>query len=198
VIVKKESRGRGRPRAFDRDVALDQAQALFHAHGYEGVGVAALSDAMGVNPPSLYAAFGSKVALYGEVLDRYAHASPLMDIFATPGIDPVAALSALLRDAARIYSGNPATMGCMVLEGGRSTDTDAACCARQYRDGSVQMVRDFIARSHPDQADVVADYVATVMSGLSDGARAGHATERLTAIADMAALAIAAKLAPGA
>ncbi|MAN11661.1 MAG: TetR family transcriptional regulator, partial [Sphingobium sp.] len=36
-------RKRGRPRAFDRDRALDQAQALFHVHGYEGVGVAALA-----------------------------------------------------------------------------------------------------------------------------------------------------------
>ena len=86
--------------------------------------------------------------------------------------------------------------GCLVLENGRSTDADAACRARGCRDVSVATIRDFVARSHPEQAQVVADYVAAVMSGLSSDARAGHATERLVAIADMAALAIRAMLEP--
>ena len=47
MIDKQISKRRGRPRAFDRDEALGKAQALFHAHGYEGVGVAALAEAMG-------------------------------------------------------------------------------------------------------------------------------------------------------
>lgn len=193
---KIKARGRGRPRAFDRDMALDQAQALFHAQGYEGVGVAALAEAMGINPPSLYAAFGSKAALYAEVLDRYSRASPLTEPLAVPGVEPTAALADLLRKAARIYSADPATAGCLVLEGERSTDADAACRARSCKDASVQDLRSFIAAIHPDKANVVADYVAAVMSGLSADARAGHSTERLSAVADMAALAIAAMLPP--
>ena len=193
---KIKVRGRGRPRAFDRDMALDQAQALFHAQGYEGVGVAALAEAMGINPPSLYAAFGSKAALYAEVLDRYSRASPLTEPLAVPGIEPATALANLLRKAARIYSADPATAGCLVLEGERSTDADASCRARSCKDASVQNLRSFIAATHPDKADVVADYVAAVMSGLSADARAGHSTERLSAVADMAALAIAAMLPP--
>ena len=177
-------------------MALDQAQALFHAHGYEGVGVAALAEAMGVNPPSLYAAFGSKVALFEEILARYSKASPLSEPLTMPDVGPAEALATLLRRAAAFYSADPATAGCLVLEGGRSTDTDAACRARGCRDKGVATMRDFIAATHPDKAQVVADYVAAVMSGMSADARAGHSTERLTAIADMAVLAISAMLKP--
>jgi len=57
-------------------------------------------------------------------------------------------------------------------------------------------IRDFIACTHPQKADVVADYVAAVMSGMSADARAGHPPERLAAVADMATLAIRAMLEP--
>lgn len=188
--TKIKSRSRGRPRAFDRDAALDQAQAMFHAHGYEGVGVAALAEAMGVNPPSLYGAFGSKIGLYEEVLRRYSDASPLTDPLDRSGVDTAAALSDLLVRAAIVYSADPKAPGCMALEGERSTDSDAACLARGCRDQNVRLLRDFIGSTHPEKADVVADYVAAVMSGLSADARGGHSTERLIAVADMAGLAI--------
>jgi AcrR family transcriptional regulator len=62
---------RGRPRAFDIDKALDSALELFWRHGYEGTSLAALTEAMGVNVPSLYAAFGNKEELFKKALDRY-------------------------------------------------------------------------------------------------------------------------------
>ena len=49
---------RGRPRTFDRGEALDTALNLFWRHGYEGTSVAMLAVAIGINVPSLYAAFG--------------------------------------------------------------------------------------------------------------------------------------------
>lgn len=62
---------RGRPRSFDREAALEQALRLFWERGYEATSVADLTAAMGIRPPSLYAAFGDKSALFGEVVDRY-------------------------------------------------------------------------------------------------------------------------------
>src|SRR5256885_9967527 len=62
---------KGRPREFDADKALDAALLLFWRHGYEGTSLAALTDAMGINVPSLYAAFGNKESLFRMVLDRY-------------------------------------------------------------------------------------------------------------------------------
>ena len=62
----------GRPRSFDLDQALDQAMQVFWQKGYEGASLPDLTEAMGINRPSLYAAFGNKEGLFRQVLDRYA------------------------------------------------------------------------------------------------------------------------------
>ena len=62
---------RGRPRAFDRDAALEKATRVFWRKGYEATSIADLVDAMGIGSTSLYAAFGSKDALFAEALGYY-------------------------------------------------------------------------------------------------------------------------------
>ena len=62
----------GRPRAFDMDQALDRALDVFWRKGYEGASTCDLTAAMGINPPSLYAAFDNKEGLFRKALDRYA------------------------------------------------------------------------------------------------------------------------------
>jgi len=61
----------GRPPAFDRDRALDRAMRVFWRKGFEGTSLNDLTSAMGIRPPSLYAAFGNKQALFEEALGRY-------------------------------------------------------------------------------------------------------------------------------
>jgi AcrR family transcriptional regulator len=61
----------GRPRGFDRDAALEAAMLLFWRKGFAATSMNDLCDAMGVNSPSLYAAFGSKEALYLEAIEHY-------------------------------------------------------------------------------------------------------------------------------
>src|SRR3990170_7485783 len=61
----------GRPRAFDADQVLDRALQVFWRKGYEGATLCDLTKAMGINPPSLYAAFGNKEGLFRKALDRY-------------------------------------------------------------------------------------------------------------------------------
>ncbi len=73
AAMKKNPGGaqRGRPRMFDRDAMLQKALMLFWEHGYEGVSVSQLVEEMGITPPSLYAAFGSKEGLYREAVALY-------------------------------------------------------------------------------------------------------------------------------
>jgi AcrR family transcriptional regulator len=67
----KIARPRGRPRSFDREAALDRAMGVFWQKGFEGASLADLTKAMGINPPSLYAAFGDKERLFLEAVERY-------------------------------------------------------------------------------------------------------------------------------
>ncbi len=73
-------RPRGRPRGFDADEALAQAMATFWRHGFSATSLDILSEATGLNRPSLYGAFGDKHALYLLSLQRYtAEAVAAMD-----------------------------------------------------------------------------------------------------------------------
>src|SRR5215472_10707400 len=64
-------RVRGRPRSFDFDAALDRAMMLFWRQGYEPTSMSDLGRVMGLNAPSIYAAFGNKEGLFLRVLERY-------------------------------------------------------------------------------------------------------------------------------
>src|SRR5438067_11611084 len=61
----------GRTRQFDVDEALDRALEVFWARGYEGASLPELTGAMGINRPSMYAAFGNKQSLFCKALHRY-------------------------------------------------------------------------------------------------------------------------------
>ncbi|MEZ6002637.1 MAG: TetR/AcrR family transcriptional regulator [Planctomycetota bacterium] len=64
-----------RPRAFDIDEALDQAQAVFWARGYDATTTAELAAAMGIQKGSLFHAFGDKRSLFVRTLTRYLEGS---------------------------------------------------------------------------------------------------------------------------
>jgi TetR/AcrR family transcriptional repressor for divergent bdcA len=196
VSATQNSKNRGRPRAFDVDHALETAQALFHDRGYEGVGIAALTQALGIAPPSFYAAFGSKVGLFERVLARYAASGLPIDELLAEGRDPVEALGALLESAARAYTTDPQAAGCLVLESARAgADPDSAGRARDLKEASRTRIADFVAATHPGQGDVVADYVQCLMSGLSAASREGWDEARLLGTARAGTMAIRAMLA---
>lgn len=190
--TKKTSRPRGRPRGFDPDQAVATAQALFHARGYDAVSVADVTDALGINPPSFYAAFGSKAGLYARVLDRYADtgAIPLPDLLRPD--QPVAeGLVSVLEAAARYYAADPLAAGCLVLEGIRCNDQEARDAAGTFHLAAEDMIRDYIAARYPEEAERLTDFVGTTMAGLSAKARNGHGLDRLLKSARLAGRAIA-------
>eukprot|EP01133_Synstelium_polycarpum_P021333 gene21333-25623_t len=62
---------KGRPRAFDRDAALERAMRVFWQKGYDSASMSDLTEAMQINAPSLYAAFGSKAGLFRAAVELY-------------------------------------------------------------------------------------------------------------------------------
>lgn len=191
VDTKKTERPRGRPRTFDVEGALGTAQRLFHERGYDGVSLSNLTDALGINPPSFYAAFGSKAALFERVLERYAGSALPLDDVLRSGRSVPEALAELLMTAASIYVANPLEAGCLVIEAARSSpDADGAVAARQYRAATLQRIRDFVAQERPAVADRIADFVDLTMSGMSASARDGWSEARMQDMAAMASTAI--------
>ncbi|WP_043829101.1 TetR/AcrR family transcriptional regulator [Muricoccus aerilatus] len=192
-------RPRGRPRKFDPEMAVATAQAMFLARGYDAVSVADITEALGINPPSFYAAFGSKAGLFARVLERYSRCNGLpLEELLRPGRPVDEALAALLEEAANRYAANaadPAAAGCLVLEGQRCNDPTAREAAGALNSAAVEAIRAFIAARHPAQAETLTDYVVAVLTGLSTAARAGQGRERLLATAGLAARAVRAALA---
>ncbi len=84
-------KAKGRPKHFCRDQALEAAITVFSSKGYEAASVAILGEAMNMNPPSLYNAFGDKEGLFVEVLERYQ-------------LPVIAAMKAIFEDEADTYS----------------------------------------------------------------------------------------------
>src|SRR5919205_1081784 len=85
----------GRPPAFNREQALERALDVFWRKGYEAASISDLTAAMGINPPSLYAAFGNKEELFRKALDRYTekHDAFVEEALARPKArDAIAAL----------------------------------------------------------------------------------------------------------
>ncbi|MDH7784253.1 AcrR family transcriptional regulator [Ochrobactrum sp. 19YEA23] len=87
---------RGRPRSFDRDTALDKVMKVFWAKGYECAQISDFTAAIGITPPSFYAAFGNKEQAFREAVDFYRR---------TIGAAPFAALedAATIQDGIRLW-----------------------------------------------------------------------------------------------
>ena len=193
IVPGAKPRG-GRPRGFDRDVAITTAMELFWRHGYEGVSVGDLTTAIGIAPPSLYAAFGSKAALYREVLDRYAAGPGALDV---SGLERAGSLDdgvgALL--AAAIASVFASGRACMISSGMLACHRDHDALAGDLADRRRTFeaaLRDRLERwVAPAEAVSLSRYLLAVMQGLSVHARDGATRADLESIADHAKAALA-------
>jgi AcrR family transcriptional regulator len=188
---------RGRPRAFDRDLALRHAMEVFWTKGYDNASLADLTSAMGINSPSLYAAFGSKEALFQEAAMLYGRLEGA-DIWNAIEEAPTAkeAISGFLHSTAAAFTqpGKPA--GCLIVLGAlHSSDSSEGVCSalRAMRAENVAMLRrrlDNAIASGELSADLdtesIAVFYITVQQGMSIQARDGASRETLLVIADSA------------
>lgn len=184
--IKENKRLRGRPRGFALDAAVEAGQHLFHQHGYENVSVAALTEAIGITPPSFYAAFGSKTAFFKDALHRYSATVVPLDRFLVPGNAPLTALADMLRAAAHAYAVHSQRRGCLILEHAKTVTSDWGSAAAQIAENNRKKVQAFLTASGIEEPERTADYVAMTMLGLSAAAREGWDEARLVAVAEMA------------
>lgn len=183
-----KSRG-GRPWSFDRDKAIDTAMRLFWRHGYEGVSVGDLTRAIGIAPPSLYAAFGSKAGLYREAVTRYETTSGCIDMASVGSARSLAeAVRLLLEGAVRAVTDPDRERGCLISSGmitchpeHAELARDAAARREAMRERITQALRPFAGACDLDR---LGRHLAAVMQGISVQARDGATPAQLLEIVD--------------
>ena len=187
----------GRPRSFCTEKALDSAMQVFWRKGYEGASIAELTKAIGINSPSLYAAFGSKKELFHRVLVHYdAQNKVFMDeMLAASRAQDVASLflrgvAALVTDTSR---NNPP--GSLFVQSWLSCSDPAipAELARRRDRWERELCNRFArARAEGDLSSgsspsALASHIMAVSIGMCVLAAEGASRKDLLDIADMAA-----------
>jgi AcrR family transcriptional regulator len=184
----------GRPRAFDFEKALHQAMQVFWRKGYLGTSLSDLTDAMGINRPSLYAAFGNKKSLFRKALAHYAKgpSSYLSEALQEPTARAV--VERLLHGVVDLLTDPRTPTTCLWVHGALSCGDDPLReeFAAQRAVGLAEL-RTRFKRAGADgdlppdsDADALAHYVQTVNFGLTVQASTGATRKELLRVVEVA------------
>jgi len=195
--INDSSRGRGRPREFDIDEALDRAILHFRKHGYNGVSIADLSGALKLSSGSIYKAFLNKHNLFSAALDRYMalRSARLLDIMNSEesGREKLRRLLVFYAESSHASEGR---YGCLVIVGAvelASTDEEIAAKVSSALEGNQKRLKDIILQGQNDGSiskKVDAETTARLMLSLAQGMRVlgktGQKREDMMAVVDAA------------
>jgi AcrR family transcriptional regulator len=194
--AKNPARPRGRPLAFNQDEALDKALRVFWVRGYEGASMAELTEALGVNKPSIYAAFGNKEELFRKALARYT-TGPVAFVGEAMK-EPTArqAIEKFLMQAVDFFSDKSTPNGCMIVQAALTGGQGSSAIQQELIGYRKSIEASFnerfeLAKSQGDLPQHVntkqlAKYIATIHQGMSVQATSGATKEELKAIVEMA------------
>ncbi|MEU8813689.1 TetR/AcrR family transcriptional regulator [Actinoplanes sp. NPDC048796] len=191
---------KGRPRAFDADEALDRAIEVFWEHGYEGASLTDLTSAMGINRPSMYAAYGNKEQLFRRAVARYAEHDMAYAKEALAEPTAYRVIEKFLRSNADALTRADRPAGCLSIQGGLAGGSDNGEMAQflaASRLGGERALAERLARA-VDEGDLpagtdpaaLARYVMTVSEGNAVHAAAGVDRASLHATVDLAMRAV--------
>jgi AcrR family transcriptional regulator len=194
--IENVKRARGRPRVFEKDEALGKALTVFWERGYDGATVAELTTALGINKPSLYAAFGNKEELFKQSLAKYLAGPAAFVLEAIK--EPTARLVAekFLLSAAVFLTDHQHPKGCMVVQGALSCAQSAEVIKgqliqyRQHYEAQLakrfkqaQLDGDLSLACNPTD---LAKFLATLHQGMSVQATNGTTEAELKSMLKMA------------
>jgi AcrR family transcriptional regulator len=193
----KTGNGRtGRPIGFDKDAALEAAMLLFWERGFEGTSMADLTQAMGLNPSSIYAAFGDKHTLFQLAVKRYMdiRAQYAVRALEEPTLEKV--IRALFDNTVEFLTspGHPSI--CMTLAGTMACSADATPARDLMKEIRIQnqiAIRERLLKARKSgelQKDVNVDdytrYLSSILAGLSIQASNGSTKAELQRTARLA------------
>jgi AcrR family transcriptional regulator len=185
----------GRTRAFDADEALDRAMTVFWRKGYDGTSLTDLTEAMGINRPSLYGAYGNKEQLFRKALERYGEgpSSYEREALAKPTAREVA--EGLLRGAADVQTDPGTPAGCLAVLGTTYCAEDSSSIGKTLiasRLAGHAAIRERFERAHaegdlPANADPteLTNYIGTVVCGMAVLAASGKTREDLEKVIEL-------------
>lgn len=192
--ISTTARKTGRPRTFDADNALDKAMKVFWEKGYEGSSLPELTEAMGMNRPSMYAVFGNKENLFRMALDRYAQTHDPLFHAALKEPSARAVVEHFLRGNADAQTETDNPHGCLVINGALACSDDALPIRDtliERRAASEVLLRDRFERAKvdgdlpPDScSSQMARYVMTISNGMAVQAAAGASRKQLQEVVD--------------
>jgi AcrR family transcriptional regulator len=194
--TKRPSRPLGRPRSFDTGKALDRALDVFWRKGYEGASLYDLTKAIGINRPSLYAAFGDKEKLFRKVLDRYAEGPASFSEAALQESTSRAVVERLLYGTADLLTSPQNPHGCLWVQGALACGNSADSVRKELI--SRRMAGEAALRQRLNRAKVGGDlppdanpaslarYIVTMIQGMSIQAASGASRGKLRRIIDIA------------
>lgn len=195
-MTAEVKKSRGRPRVFDMDEALEKALKVFWERGYEGASLAELTETLGINKPSLYAAFGNKEELFYKALLRYATGPVafVKDVINEPTAHKVA--ETFLVKAAEFLTDPNHPKGCMIVQGALSSGESAELVRNvliKHRVSYENLLAERFAKAKVDgdlsndaNPNNLAKYLATLHQGMSVQATSGATKDELLEIAKLA------------
>ena len=190
----------GRKRAFDKEEALDKAMRVFWENGYAGTSLAQLTSALGINKPSLYAAFGNKEQLFATAMDRYMdeYAAPNLHLLTNPPDAPLKErLKAYLFGVIDVISDCESPKGCMFVKSSCESGSIAIPseiqvsledmgCANEVALSNLLEAAKLQGQLPGDiRVQDITSYLLSVTYGLTVLARRGKTREELMAVAEM-------------
>ncbi|MDR9829409.1 TetR/AcrR family transcriptional regulator [Vibrio sp. FNV 38] len=188
----------GRKRAFDRDIALDKAMRIFWSNGYAATSVANLTSELGINTPSLYAAFGNKEQLFKEVIAHYItqYSEPCFRHITEPSDATfIERLRACFYELIQEFSDADTPLGCLLVKSVNESDSvgfpeEATVYIKQFGLKTQKMITALIESegviTESATAELQVKHLLSVLYGLSTQIRAGESRHVAESVMDYA------------